>query len=106
VKSEVKGIRITFRASPHDLEIRAAQADAFLAEGHTVRIEMPLRGREKGKEWFAKERMKGFLSLLTTPFRIQQDVRPAGRGIEMIIVRDKSKPAQQKNASPPNAAPS
>ena len=91
VRSEVKGVRITFRASPHDMKMRAEQADEFLGAGHTVRVEMLLRGREKGKQWFARERMHEFLKLLTVPSRIQQDIRPGGRGIEMLIVRDKTK---------------
>lgn len=95
VKSEVKGVRITFRASPHDLGLRARQADAFLLEGHTIHIEMTLRGREKGKEWFAKERMGEFLKMITIPWRAQRDAQRGGRGIEMTIVRDKAKRAPQ-----------
>lgn len=103
VKSEVKGVRITFRASPHDLGLRAAQADTFLNEGHTVHIEMALRGREKGKVWFAKERMQNFLKMLTIPWRIQRDVHQGGRGLEMIIVRDKTKQPRKTNSESPIA---
>lgn len=103
VKSEVKGVRITFRASPHDLKMRAEQADEFLSEGHTVRVEMTLRGREKGKEWFARERMKTFLEMLTISWKVQQDIRRGGKGLEMTIVRDKTKQIKTASGKLPKA---
>lgn len=89
VKSEVKGIRITFGASEHDLGFRAKQAREFLDEGHMVRIEMRLRGREKGKKDFAKKRMHEFLTLVAVPVKIQQEPKKGGRGLEMLVIRDK-----------------
>ncbi|MBI4134427.1 MAG: translation initiation factor IF-3 [Candidatus Terrybacteria bacterium] len=102
VRSEVKGVRITFRASPHDLKMRATQADDFLREGNPVRVEMIMRGREKGKQDFARGRMREFLEMIEVPWKIQQDIRPAGRGLEILIVRDKSRPlpSQKPPATP------
>lgn len=100
VKSEVKGVRITFRASTHDLKRQADLAAEFLSEGHTVHIEMPLRGREKGKEWFARERMRTFLDMLTVPWRAQQEARRGGRGLEMMVVRDKTRANTNKRGGP------
>lgn len=89
VKSEVKGIRITFGAGEHDLGFRAKQAREFLEAGHMVRVEMRLRGREKGKIPFAKGRMHEFLTLVDIPVKIQQQPKKGGRGLEMLIIRDK-----------------
>lgn len=86
-QSEVKGIRITLRAARHDLEIRARKTDEFLNEGHKVRVEMMLRGRERANREFAKGKFREFLELITVPFRIDQDVKPGGRGLEMAIVK-------------------
>ncbi len=36
--SEIKGVRLSFGISAHDLETRARQADKFLKEGDKVRI--------------------------------------------------------------------
>ena len=44
---ELKEIRLTFKISPHDMEIRANQAKKFLDEGDKIKINMSLRGREK-----------------------------------------------------------
>ena len=99
VKSEVKGVRITFGASEHDLAFRAKQAKAFLEEGHMVRVEMRLRGREKGKKDLAKQRMHEFLTIVDVPVKIQQEPKRGGRGFEMLVIRDKkaAAAAQQQN---------
>jgi len=89
IKSEVKGVRITFGSGEHDLEVRAKQARKFLEEGHMVRVEMRLRGREKGKIDFAKGRTKEFLTMVGVPVKIQQEPRKGGRGLEMLILLDK-----------------
>ncbi|KKP97608.1 MAG: Translation initiation factor IF-3 [Parcubacteria group bacterium GW2011_GWD2_38_12] len=88
-KVEVKGIRLTFRISDHDMEVRATQADKFLKEGNKVRIELVLRGREKALKDFAKERMKKFISLIQSPFQIDQPQKFLPSGISTIITPGK-----------------
>lgn len=46
-KIDVKGIRISLNIGEHDFEIKAARAKQFLEEGHKVKIEIILRGRER-----------------------------------------------------------
>ena len=55
---ELKGIRLTFNISLHDLETRVHQAEKFLSKGDKVRIELPLRGRDKALGDFAKEKIR------------------------------------------------
>src|SRR3989304_4136513 len=88
-KVEVKGIRLTFRISDHDMEVRATQADKFLKEGNKVRIELVLRGREKALKDFAKERMKKFISLIQSPFQIDKPQKFLPSGISTIITPGK-----------------
>jgi translation initiation factor IF-3 len=84
---EVKGIRLTFGISDHDLEVRAHLAEKFLKEGDVVRIEMRLRGREKSLSNFAREKMKKFVGMLQKliPIKIEKEVRKEARGLTMII---------------------
>ena len=44
---EVKGVRISVRIGPHDLQFKADQAVKFLQKGNKVKVEMFLRGRER-----------------------------------------------------------
>ena len=85
--SEIKGIRLGFNISLHDLEIRADLAEKFLKKGNRVKIEMILRGREKGLSEFAKEKIKHFLEILEkrVPIRIEKELKREARGFTMII---------------------
>lgn len=85
--SELKGIRLTFNISQHDLETRAHQAGKFLNKGDKIRIEMPLRGREKALQDFAKEKFEKFVEILktTTPLKIERELKREPRGFTMII---------------------
>jgi len=84
---ELKGIRLTFGISDHDLETRAKQAEKFLKEGDKIRIEMRLRGREKALQGFAREKIKKFLEILEriTPLKMERELKKQPRGLTMII---------------------
>lgn len=86
---EVKGIRLSFGISSHDLETRAHQAEKFLKEGNKVRIELILRGREKAHLDFAKEKIKKFLEILGNqiPIKIERDLKKEFKGFTMIITK-------------------
>lgn len=89
--SEIKGIRLSFNISAHDLETRARQAEKFLKEGDKVRIEMILRGREKAHADFAKEKISQFLEILQKqiPFKTDRELKKEPRGFTIIIAKDK-----------------
>ena len=84
---ELKGIRLSFNISQHDLETRVNQAEKFLRQGNKVRIELRLRGREKALADFAKEKMNKFLELLgnLTPYKIERELKRESQGLTMII---------------------
>jgi len=84
---ELKGVRLGFNISPHDLETRARQAENFLKEGNKVRIELPLRGREKALPEFAKEKINNFLEILARliPYKVERELKKEPRGFTIII---------------------
>lgn len=84
---EIKGIRLTFNISAHDLETRARQTEKFLKEGDKVRIDMVLRGREKAHQDWAREKIGQFLDILEkqTPFKIERELKREPRGFSIII---------------------
>lgn len=86
---EMKGIKLGFNISPHDLEIRAKQAEKFLKQGNKVRVEMRLRGREKALQGFAKEKMNKFTESLGNliPYKIERELKKEPRGLTMIITK-------------------
>lgn len=84
---ELKGIRLTFNISLHDLETRAHQAEKFLNRGDRVKIDLPLRGRQKALHDFGKEKMEKFLEILkaAVPIKIERELKKEPRGFTMII---------------------
>ena len=84
---ELKGIRLTFGISDHDMETRARQAEKFLKKGDKIRIELRLRGREKAHQDFAREKIAKFIEILnqTVETKIERDLKRQPRGLTMII---------------------
>jgi len=85
--SEVKGVRLKFNISLHDLETRVHQAEKFLKEGNKIKVELILRGREKALEDFAKEKINQFWEILEKliPIKIEKELKKEARGFTMII---------------------
>lgn len=86
---QLKGIRISFAISLHDLEIKAKQAKKFLEENNKVKIEMVLKGREKAHQDFVKEKINLFLEILKkeVPFKIERELKKEARGFTLIIAK-------------------
>lgn len=84
---ELKEIRVGFKISPHDLEIKAGLAKKFLTKGDKVKITLVLRGREKALQGFAREKIKILIEKLNSliPIKIEKDLKKEPRGLTMII---------------------
>jgi len=84
---ELKGIRLGYNISLHDMEIRTHQAEKFLRKGNKVRVELILKGREKALGEFAKGKMNQFLEILEKliPIKIERELKKEARGLTMII---------------------
>ena len=85
--SQVKGIRLNFNISLHDLKIKADKVEEFLKEGNKVKIDMILRGRQKALPHFAKEKINQFLEILKEkfPIKIEREIKRENRGFTIII---------------------
>jgi len=59
--AETKGVRLSFRIKGADLDMRHNQALKFLEQGHNVKIELILRGRERAHRDKAQETIKKFV---------------------------------------------
>jgi len=82
---EIKSVRIGIGTSPHDLEMKAQQADEFLKEGNKIKIDLALRGREKYLDRkFLEGRIERVLSIISHGF--EKDVIKKGpRGLSLTI---------------------
>lgn len=84
---ELKEVRIGFNISPHDIEVKAKQAEKFLKEGDKVKLGMILRGREKAMGDFAQKKIEAFVVSLNTllPIKIDRELKREPKGFSMII---------------------
>lgn len=90
--SELKTIKLSSRISDHDLDLRVNKAVEFLTDGHKVRIELQLRGREHQHVDIAKEainkiitRTKDKLSETEKEMKIEQYTKKLGSKLSAII---------------------
>lgn len=84
--TETKAIQVKIGTSEHSLGIKAKQASEWLSEGHRVKFELYLSGRAKYMDkTFLGERMKRFLKLLTTDYKVAEEPRQGPKGMNMII---------------------
>lgn len=86
---QVKGIRLSFAISAHDLEIRAKLAEKFLKQGNKLAVEMVLRGREKSLANFARGKVNQFLEMLNqlVPIKVEGDAKKGPRGFTLIVTK-------------------
>jgi len=90
-KSELKGIRIGFTTSVHDLETKIKQVEKFLKEGHKVRVEMRLKGRERAHKDLAMEKIKTFLEIISLEFKKEEEIKRSPQGITVTLCQVKPK---------------
>jgi len=88
-KIEVKGIRLSSKISEHDMETRIKQTNKFLDDGHKIKIELILRGREFQHIGKAKDTITEFSKKLAHPFIIEQHISKQGNKLFMIIIPEK-----------------
>lgn len=85
--NEMKGIRLTPRIGPGDMETRIKTATKFLEAGSKLKIEMRMRGREKAFQGMARDTIKAFIDKLSEDFDIvtEQPIQKAGGQLTAII---------------------
>ncbi|OJI07901.1 translation initiation factor IF-3 [bacterium CG10_46_32] len=84
-KVEVKAVRISFRIGEHDLAIKRSQAEKFITQGNKVKIDVVLKGREKGYVEEAKKNMDAFAKSLGEGIIVEQPFSKQGGRLSMIV---------------------
>lgn len=82
---EIKGVRISFKMSDHDRDMRKALAEKFLKEGNKVRAELVLRGREKALRALGRKQLEAFLEQLESIAKVEEPIAQAPRGMAAVL---------------------
>ena len=85
-EQERKTVRVGFKTGAHDLDFKAKQVQEFLNEGHMVKVELTLRGREKALAHMGKQKLEQFLTKLEN-FSVQDGVKRSPFGWTIVIKR-------------------
>lgn len=92
-KIEMKNIRLSFRISSHDLDLRVNQAEKFLAKENKIKIELILRGRERQYPKKAAEIVTDFYNKLKEKenlnVEVEQPLTNQGGRFTMILINKK-----------------
>ena len=84
---EMKQIQISLREAKNDLLTKIKRLEKFMEAGHKVEILLTLRGREKTKKSFGREKLQEFLGMITIPHILTQEIGDAGRGLSAQIAK-------------------
>ena len=84
---EMKQIQISVREAMNDMKRKAKKIDEFIAEGHKIEIQLTLRGREKSMRDFTEAKLREFMKLIVTPYKVTQEIQKGGRGLLIQIDR-------------------
>jgi len=92
-KVDTKNIRLSFRISSHDLEMRLSQAKKFLSKDNKIKVELVLRGRERQYPQKAAEIMNNFVNKLKANpdlnVEIEQPLTNQGGRFTIILLNKK-----------------
>ncbi len=97
--TETKSVQVKITTGEHDLALKAKKAGEWLKEGHRIKFELYLRGREKGttKE-FQQERLERILNLVPENFKIADGFKKGPKGLMVTIERDTAKKSDEIKA--------
>ena len=84
-KEERKTVRVGFKTGAHDLQFKAKQISGFLKEGHSVKVELTLRGREKGLAAMGKDKLIKFLEYISEKYSVLEEIKKSPFGWIIII---------------------
>lgn len=83
-EQERKTVRVGFKTGVHDLDFKAKQVQEFLKDGHIVKVELTLRGREKALAQIGKQKLEQFMTKLEN-FSIQEEIKKSPFGWTIIV---------------------
>ena len=86
---EQKTVRVGFKTGAHDLAFKAGKVGEFLNEGHIVKVELTLRGREKGVAHLGKAKLEQFLTHIKEEYSVQEPPKRGPYGWIVMISKKK-----------------
>jgi len=87
---EMKGIRLTFNIGEGDLDRWRKNSEEFLKDGHSIRIQLIMKGRERAHADLGFEKVKKFIESLSSVSRVEAVPKLSGSQIIAVLTPSKS----------------
>ncbi len=88
-KTEIKGIRLTFRTDVGDMNVKIKKAQQFLADGNSVKVQLFFKGREIVHQDLGLAKLEEFKQALVEDAKV--DMEPKRQGYTMIMILSPNK---------------
>lgn len=82
---DMKTLRISFKISEHDLDVKRKQAAKFAAGGHALRIVLMLRWRENHYWDLALKKIQAFVESLEDIYKVENEVKKAWNTFSALL---------------------
>jgi translation initiation factor IF-3 len=86
-KSETKAIRLSLKIEKHDMEVKIKKIHQFLDQGHKVKLDLYLRGREKVFRDEGLKKMQLFMSMLSENVYQEQPIKKTPQGFYTLLAK-------------------
>lgn len=84
---DMKGVRIGLKTGANDWNLRLKQAERFLTEGHKVKLEIRLRGREKSRFDLAEEKLREFVQEIPSGAKSEDKISRSHNSLSVILTK-------------------
>lgn len=84
-KSEIKGVRLSLRTGPGDMQIKANKAKEFLKAGCGLKVQLIFKGREMQHKDLGYAKMEEFREMLKEEAKLDQPAKGQGYTLVMIL---------------------
>ncbi len=78
---DLKTIRLTFKISEHDLEVRKNQVEDFAKKWHPLKVSLVMKWRENQYEAIAMEKITKFISMIEPFYKLDGRISRAGTSL-------------------------
>ena len=87
---DLKTIRITYRISEHDLEVKKKMAEGFAKWGHPIKVMLTLKKRENKFGEIARKKILNFIDMLEWIYKVENPPQRSGHSFIANLVPEKS----------------
>ena len=82
---DLKTLRITFKISDHDMDVKRNQAEKFAKIGHPIKVVLMLRWRENHYSDIAFEKMQIFVEKVQDFYKLDAKISKAGNTLSAML---------------------